>query len=84
MACVKEMKLKLGECGKHSMKKDGLVIELVLMNIRTLYVVLCSSFYTISRSHKEDVKDYIFDAFCYLFIKDQWKLLDKGKLGGKQ
>ena len=32
---------------------------------------------------KEDGKDYTFDVLCELLIKDQQKLFDEGKLGGK-
>ena len=32
LACVKELMLKLGECGKGFPKKDGQLIKLVLMN----------------------------------------------------
>jgi hypothetical protein len=35
LAHVKEMQLKLGECGKNFQKKYGQLIELVLMNLRT-------------------------------------------------
>ena len=83
MALVKELLLILGECGKNFPKKDRQRIELVLMNMRTPYDVLCSSFYTNWGSHKEDGKDYTFDVFCDLLIKDQQKLLDEGRLGGK-
>ena len=75
--------MKLGECGKGLPKKDGKLIELVLMNLKIPYKVLCSSFRTNWQSHKEDGKDYSFDVFCDLLIRDQKKLLDEGKLGGK-
>lgn len=75
--------MKLGKCGNNFLKKDGQLIELVLMNLRTPYDVLCSSFRANWRSRKEDDKDYNFDIFCDLLIKDQQKLLDEGKLGGK-
>ena len=32
---VKEMQLKLGECGRNFLKKDGGLIEMVLVNLRT-------------------------------------------------
>ena len=60
------------------------LIELVLMNPRTPYDVFCSFFRTNWRSDKEDGKDYFFDVFCDLLIRDQQKLLDEGKLGAKQ
>jgi hypothetical protein len=40
----------LGECGKNYKKKDGKLIELVLMNLRTPFDVL-------------DGKDYTFEFF---------------------
>ena len=54
------------------------------MNLQTPYDVFYSSFHTNWRSCKEDGKDYSFDVFCDLLIRDQQKLLDEGKLGGKQ
>jgi hypothetical protein len=33
LAHVKDLQLKLGECGKDLSKKDGQLIELVLMNL---------------------------------------------------
>lgn len=84
LACVKELQLKLGESGKGFPMKDGQLIELALMNLRTLYDVFYSSFHTNWRSRKEDGNDYSFDVFCDLFIRDQQKLLDEGKLGLKQ
>jgi hypothetical protein len=44
LACVKELQLKLGECGKNYQKKDGKLIELVLMNLRTPLMCLCDFF----------------------------------------
>lgn len=46
LAHVKELELKLGEYGKKLLKKDGQLIKLVLMNMRTPYDVLCSLVYT--------------------------------------
>ena len=54
------------------------------MNLQTHYDVFCSSFQNNWRSCKEASKDYSFDVFCDLLIRDQQKLLDEGKLGGKQ
>jgi len=45
--------------------------------------MLISSFHTNYQAHKEYSKDYTFDGFCNLLIIDQQKLLDEGKLGGK-
>ena len=54
------------------------------MNIRAPYDVFFSSFHTNLWSHKEDNKDYSFDLFCDLLIRDQNKLIEEGELGGKQ
>lgn len=43
MDCVKDSQSKLGECWKNFLKKDGYLIELVFVNIRTPYDVLYSS-----------------------------------------
>jgi hypothetical protein len=64
-------------------KELGYLIELVLMNPQTPYDVLCSLFHKNWKSRKEDGKDYSFDIFCDLLIRDQQKLLDEGKLGDK-
>ena len=53
------------------------------MNLRTPYDVFFSSFHTNWRSCKEDGKDYSFDVFCDLLIRDKQKLLDEGNLGDK-
>ena len=82
-AFIKEIQLKLGEGGRIFPNKDGHLIELVLMNLRTLCDVLCSSFHANWMSHKEDFKDFTFDTLCDLLIKDQHKLLDERKLGNK-
>lgn len=71
LACVKEMQLKLIECGNGFPKKDRNIIELVLMNLRTSYNLFCSSFRNNSLSHKEDGKGYSFDVFFDLLITDQ-------------
>ena len=84
LAHVKELQLKLGKCGKGFPKKDGKLVELVLMNLRTPYDVFCSSFHTNRRSCKEDDKDYSFDVICDLLIRDKEKLHDEGNLGSKQ
>ena len=57
--------------------------KLVLMNLRTPYDVVCFAFYKNWRSHKEENKDYSFDVFYDFLIRDQHKLLDEGKIGGK-
>jgi hypothetical protein len=75
--------LKLVECGENIPKKDGHLIELLLMNLRTPYDMLYSAFHTNWRSCKEDGKDYTFNVSCDLLIKDRQKLIGEGKLGGK-
>ena len=84
MACIKELQLKLCECGKGFPKKDRQIIELVLMNLWIQYNMLCLLFQTNWQSHKEHGKDYSFDVICDLLIRDQQKLLDEWKLGHKQ
>ena len=34
-------------------------------------------------SHKQVGNEFIFDTFCDLLIKEQLKLVEEGKLGGK-
>jgi hypothetical protein len=80
---VKELQLKLGECGKNYQKKDKQLIELVLMNLRTPFDVFISTFHTNWKAHKEDGKDYTLNIFVALLITDQHRFLDEGKLGGK-
>lgn len=53
------------------------------MNMRTPYDVFYSSFCTNWRPCKEDDKDYTFDVFFDLLIKDEEKFIDEGKLSGK-
>ena len=72
--------MKLSECGKNFLMKDRHCIKLFLMNLRTPYDVLCSTFHTNWRSRKEDGKDYTFDVFCDLLIKDNRHCLMKGSL----
>ena len=75
--CIDDMQLKLGKCGKGQSKKDGNLIDLVLMNLQMTYDVFSSSFHTNSGwSNKEDGKDYSFDIFCDLLIRDKLKLLN--------
>ena len=57
---------------------------MVLMSLRTHYDLFCSLFHTNWWPREEDKKTYSFDSFCDLLIMDQHKLLDEGKLGGKQ
>ena len=83
LACIKELQLKLGECGKYFPKKGWNLIELVLMNFKSPYDVLFSSFHDIWMSHKQDGKDFTFDIFYDLLIKYQQNLLEKGNLDAK-
>jgi hypothetical protein len=70
----------LGECGKNYQKKDGQLIELVLMNLRTPFDMFISTFHTNWKAHKEDGKDYTFESFCGLLITDQHRFLEEGSL----
>jgi hypothetical protein len=72
----------LGEFG-NNYQKDGQLIELVLMKLRTPFNVFVSNFHTNCKACKEDGKDYTFESFCGLFIIDRHKPLEEGKLGGK-
>jgi hypothetical protein len=84
LACVKELQLKLGECKKDFLKKNGQIIESIFDESNTSYDVLCSTFHTSWSSKLEDGKDYSFDSFYGLLIEAQLKLLDEGKLEVKQ
>jgi hypothetical protein len=75
--------LKLRKCGENYKKKDGKLIELVLINLRTPFDVFISTFHTNWHTRKQDGKDYSFEVFCELLITDQHRLLEEGKLGGK-
>ena len=83
LACLKEIQLKLGKCGKGFTKNDGYLIKLVSMNLRTPYDVFFSSFCTNWQSHKLDDKDYSFDVVCDLLIRDKQKLIEEGNIVGK-
>jgi hypothetical protein len=67
---VKELQLKFGECGKNYQKKDGKLIELVLMNLRTPFEVFVSTFHTNWKERKENGKDYTFESFYGILIID--------------
>jgi hypothetical protein len=43
---VKELQLKLGECGKNYLNKDRQLIELLVMNLRTPFNMFASTFRT--------------------------------------
>jgi hypothetical protein len=66
LACVKELQLKLGECGNTYLKKDGQIINMDLMNSRTPFDVFMLTFCIIWKAHKEYCKDYTFESF-YVF-----------------
>jgi hypothetical protein len=66
---VKELKLKLGECGKDFPNKDGQHIELILMNLKTLHDVLCLTFHASWDSQKEDHKDCSLYSFYGFLIR---------------
>jgi hypothetical protein len=83
MARVKELQLKLGECGKEFPKKEEQLTELTLMNPKTLYDVLCSTFQANWTSRKEHGKDYTFDSFSSILITALEKMLNEGKISNK-
>jgi len=41
------------------------------------------NFHTNWKAHKENGKDYTFKAFCGLFITNQHKILEEGRIGDK-
>jgi hypothetical protein len=75
--------LKLGECGNNYQKKDGKLIELVLMNLRTPFDMFISNFHTNWKEHKEDGNDYTFEDLCGILIIDKHILFEEGNIGGK-
>lgn len=44
----------------------------------------CDVFILSFRTNWQSRKDYSFNVFCDLFIRDQLKFLDEGNLGGRQ
>jgi len=60
--------------------KECQLIEMISLNFKTPYDVLCFTFYENSASRKEDVKDYTFDSFCDLFIRTLENFLDKDEI----
>ena len=54
------------------------------MNLGTPYDLFYLSIHTNWKSHKEDGKDYSFDVFCDLLIRDQHKFLHEVNIGSKQ
>jgi hypothetical protein len=82
-ALVKKMQLKLCEFGKNFYKKDGKIIDMVLINLRAHFNVFCSTFRTNWKACKEEGKDYTFDILCGLLINDQLRFFDERKLGGQ-
>jgi hypothetical protein len=63
LARVKELQLKLSECGENYKKKDEKLIDLVLINLRTPFDVSVSTFQTNWHTLKQDGKDYSFEVF---------------------
>jgi len=55
LVCVKELQLKLGECGNNFQNKYGQLIKLVLVNLKTPFDVLCSMFQTNYGRHAKNV-----------------------------
>jgi hypothetical protein len=66
-ACAKDLQLKLSECGKDFVKKKRSLIEMILINIKTPYDILCSTFQAIWASRKENGKSYILYFFIALY-----------------
>jgi hypothetical protein len=60
----------MGECGKNDKNKDGKLIELVWMNLKTPCDIFVSTFQTIWKVHKEYCKDYTFEYVCGILIID--------------
>jgi hypothetical protein len=83
LAHVKEIQLNLGKCGKNYQKKDGQLIKLVLMNLRTPFDVFVLTLHTNWKTCMEYGKDYTFESFCDILIIDQQKMLEEGNLGVK-
>jgi hypothetical protein len=83
LARVKEIQLKLRECGDNYKKKDGQLIEPVLINLRTPFDVFVLNLHTKWYTCKKDGKDFSFEVFCELLITDHHRFLEEGKLGGK-
>jgi hypothetical protein len=63
--------LKLGQYRKDFLKKDGQLIELNLMNLKTCYDVLCSNFYASWACRIDDARDYAFSYLCGFLIRAQ-------------
>jgi hypothetical protein len=39
MAIIKDIQLNLGKCGKYFLKKNGYLIELIMMNLKILLLI---------------------------------------------
>jgi hypothetical protein len=50
------------------------------MNLITPFDMFVSNFCTNWKSLKEDGKDYTFEDICGIFITDQHKILEQGKI----
>jgi hypothetical protein len=83
LTCVKDIQLKLGECGKKYYKNDGKLIELVLMNLRTPFNMFISNFHTNYQECNIDGKDYTIEDLCCILITGQYILLEQGNIGGQ-
>jgi hypothetical protein len=73
----------MGECGNNYKKKDGQLIDLVMINLRTPFDMFGLTFRTNWKTCKEDGKNYNFEAFYGILIIDQHRLFGEGNLGGK-
>jgi len=59
-------------------------MDLILMNLNKSYNVLCLTFHASWTTWKDDGKDYTFDPFFGLLIKEHEKFLDEGKVEVKK
>jgi len=80
---IKEIQLKVGECGTNYLKEVVQLIKLVLMNLRTPFNVCISNFRTNWEERKEHGKEYTFESSYGIFITNKHRFLGEGKLGGK-
>jgi hypothetical protein len=67
LACFKEIQLNLSEFKEKVKKKDGQLIDLVLINLRTPFDMFVSTFRTNLHTREKYGKDYSFEFFCEFF-----------------
>jgi hypothetical protein len=77
--------LKFGGCRSSLLKKEGQLIEMVSMKLKTPYDALCLTFHASWAFGKEDgTMIDSFDSLCGLLISACEKFLDEGKLEVKR